>query len=157
MTLSVDSVKSSESQVDVTRRADVDCVPCHPDHLPVVWPVIEPWLIKALGYGPDFFGPDDVKALVADKTMILWLAIDENEIIGFCITSIVQYPRARVGDIHWTGGAQHKGRKWLDEMMDVLKIWARHSGCTKLGGGGRRGWINKYGFKEHGVLFEMEL
>lgn len=143
------------TQMDGEKKAE--CVPCHPDHLPVVWPIIEPWLKSALTYGPDLYGTDDIRKLVEDQRMILWLAIDENEIIGFCIVSIVQYPRCVVGDIHWTGGAHHKGRKWLHEMFEVLKAWGRASGCTKLGGGGRRGWIEKFGFKEHGVMFELEL
>lgn len=138
-------------------KQQAEIIPCHPDHLEVVWPIVEPWLAKALKYGPDLYGTEDVKELVANQSMLLWLAIDEKEIIGFCIVSIVKYPRALIGDIHWSGGAVHKGRYWLDEMFEVLKAWAKHSGCTKLGGGGRRGWIEKYGFKEHGVMFELEL
>jgi hypothetical protein len=138
-------------------ETQADVVPCHPDHLPVVWPIISPWLERALKYGPDLYGVDDIRAMVQSTSMVLWLAIDANEIIGFSITSIVKYPRCTVADIHWTGGATHKGKFWMDEMLRVLKAWARHSGCQKLGGGGRRGWIEKYGFKEHGVMFEMEL
>ena len=134
----------------------VEIVPCHPDHLPVVWPIVEPWLVKALTYGPDLYGPEDIKERIAEKLFVLWIAILDGEIIGFCIVSVVKYPRATVGDVHWTGGAQHKGRLWLGEMFEVLKSWARNSGCTKLGGGGRRGWIEKFGIKEHGVMFEME-
>lgn len=140
---------------DATPKAEI--VPCHPDHLEVVWPVIEPWLERALKFGPDLYASGDIKALVANQMMILWIAIDEKEIIGFCIVSVVKYPRCTVGDIHWTGGAVHKGKAWLDEMFEVLKAWAKHSGCQKLGGGGRRGWIEKYGFKEHGVMFELDL
>lgn len=95
--------------------------------------------------------------MVLDKRMILWAAIDDGRIIGFAITSMTDYPRAKVADIHWTGGEINASEAWMNEMLRVLKGWAMHYGATKLGGGGRRGWIKKYGFKEVGCMFEMEL
>lgn len=135
----------------------LEIIPAHPDHIRIFWPIIEPWLEQALTYGPRLFDTQDVKHKVADKDMICWLALIENEIVGFSITSIVQYPKARVCDIHWTGGAKHRGREWLVGMLEVIKSWGKQSGCNLVGGGGREGWLEVFGFKKHGVLFVMEI
>lgn len=135
----------------------LEIIPAHPDHLAIFWPKIEPWLANALTYGPPLFLPEDIKEKLKSKDFICWLAIIENEIIGFSIVSIVQYPRARVCDIHWTGGVKHLGRAWLKGMLQVIESWAKSSGCTHSAGGGRRGWIEVFGFKEHGVMFIKDL
>lgn len=135
----------------------LEIIPAHPDHLKVFWPIVEPWLAAALTYGPPFYNTDDIKAKVESKDMICWLAIVGPEIIGFTITSIMQYPRALVCDIHWTGGAKHRGRQWLRGMLDVIEAWAKDAGCTYSGGGGRKGWIDVFGFKDMGVIFIKEL
>lgn len=143
---------------DVARRAaEVEIIPVHPDRLDTAWVIVEPWVANALKYGPKLYTTDDVYDYVQRKEMILWVAIQDSRIIGMCITSVHQFPQARVADIHWTGGDIHKSDVWLDTMMNTLKAWAKFCGADFLSGGGRRGWIKKYGFKEEGVLFSMEL
>lgn len=137
--------------------SELKIVPAHPDHLKVFWPIILPWLEEALKHSPVLFLPEDIRQRVADKDFICWLALVGTEIIGFSITSIVQYPQAKVCDIHWTGGAKHRGRQWLAGMLEVLKGWAKSNECSMLGGGGREGWIDVFGFKKSGVLFIMEI
>jgi|694.fasta_scaffold37394_6 hypothetical protein len=135
----------------------VEIVPVHPDRLDVAWPIVEPWLANALTYGPKLYETRDIYGYIAKKEMILWIAIQSSRIVGMSITSVHQFPQAMVADIHWTGGDKHKSEVWLDRMMNTLKKWAKHCGADVLAGGGRRGWIKKYGFRETGVNFEMEL
>lgn len=134
-----------------------EIIPCHPDHLDYVWPIVVPWLERALVYGPDLFTTDAIREQIKVQNKILWLSIEEAEILGFCIVSLQDYPKARVCEIHWTGGATHKGKLWMKAMLEMLKAWSKHNGCSKLGGGGRRGWLEVFGFKEHGIMFEMEI
>jgi hypothetical protein len=144
-------------QVEDGESGAVEIVPVHPDRLDIAWPIVEPWVANALAYGPKLYVPRDIYEYIAKKEMILWIAIQNSRIIGMSITSVHQFPQAKVADIHWTGGDKHKSDVWLDRMMDTLKKWAKHCGADLLAGGGRRGWIKKYGFRETSVNFEMEL
>lgn len=135
-----------------------EIIPCHPDHIKEVWPIILPWLKKALSYGPELYTTNSIREMIEKKEMILWLAIkDGKQIIGFAIVSLKQYPLARVCDIHWCGGAVHEGIIWIADMKAELTAWAKRHECSKLGGGGRRGWVRTLGFTECGVMFEMEI
>jgi len=141
----------------VGKTPEVQIYACHPQYLERVWPVIEPWLARALTFGPDLWTTEFIGQQLQNKERILWLATTETEILGFCITTLTTFPKGMVLEINWTGGATHKGRYWMHQMFDVLKAWGLHCGANKLGGGGRRGWLEMFGFKEHGVMFVLEI
>lgn len=141
----------------VHAEAAVEIIPVHPDKIDVAWPIVEPWVANALKYGPKLYLTEDVYGYLEKQEMILWVAIQSSRVIGMAITSVHQYPRALVADIHWTGGDVNRSEAWMNPMMEVIKGWAKHCKADLLAGGGRRGWIKKYGFKETGVMFEMEL
>jgi len=136
----------------------VEIVPVHPTKLDLAWPTVEPWIQEALKYGPQLYTTDSIKKLLIEKKMFLWVAItDGKDIIGTGITSISDYPLARVLDIHWIGSPKGKGVLWLRQFFKIMKEWAKQNDCTKLGGGGRRGWVKMFGFKEVGVMIEYNL
>lgn len=137
----------------------IEIVPIHPERIADAWPIVEPWLEKAMSYGPKLYTTESIRLKCLDKEMILWGGIDVKtvELVGMSITSLQEYPLALVADIHWTGGKPGRGDEYLALMLEVIKQWAIKNGATKMGGGGRRGWIKKFGFREAGVMFEMDL
>lgn len=135
---------------------DIEIIPVHPTKLDAVWPVVEPWLVKAMEHGGGLYAPEDVLEACRRTEFILWIALDveRDAIIGMTVTSLDVYPRKKVATIRWGGGNTGDGRRWLHDMVVVLKGWGKHFGADTLGGAGRRGWLRGYGFKERGCLFE---
>lgn len=135
----------------------VDIVPVHPSKLDVVWPTVEPWLRRAMEHGPGLYEPEDVLEGCRKTEFLLWVAIENERVIGMTVTSLDKYPRRTVANIRWGGGETHEGRKWLHAMVRTLKAWGKHFGADLLGGSGRRGWLRGFGFREAGCLFEDDI
>jgi hypothetical protein len=132
-------------------------VPVNPDRLDMVWPTVEPWLDAAMKHGPRLYGTADVLAACKEKSMILWVAIISERVIGMTVTSLETYPQMTILVARWAGGPKGQGRQWIKDMIDELKHWGRAWDASLLTGGGRRGWLSGFGFVESGVLFTMDL
>ena len=121
------------------------------------WPIIEPWLEAAMQRGARLYEPDDVREACEHKEMLLWVAIDSDEIIGMTVTSLQKYPRMTIAAIKWGGGRLGRGREWLLPMVATLRQWAEHEGAEILMGGGRKGWLHGFGFRDAGVIFAIDV
>jgi hypothetical protein len=108
-------------------------------------------------YGPKLYDTADVLAACERKEMILWVAIVNERVIGMTVTSLETYPQMTIMVARWAGGPKGQGRQWIRDMIEELKKWGREWGARLMTGGGRKGWLSGFGFKEHGVLFEMDL
>jgi hypothetical protein len=142
---------------DVVTREVATIVPVHPAKLDLVWPIVAPWLAKAMEHGPNLYSTDDVLDCCRKAEFILWVAILEERPIGMAITSLDTYPQSTIASIRWAGGEDGMGREWLKQIVVVLKAWGKHFGAKYLAGMGRKGWLRGYGFRDGGVVFEMDI
>jgi hypothetical protein len=126
---------------------EIHCV--HPDNLSLVWCSIEPWLLKAMT--DDFYLPSDVADKILNREMQCWIATENGKFISFAITSIVSYPRAIVGQMHWVGGERME--TWLYEGMAILEEFFKSNGCRAWLGYYRRGWKKKVHFDHEGAYY----
>ena len=55
------------------------------------------------------------------------------------ITEFVEYPRVKVMNLLFCGGDY----KELEAMLPSFEQFAKHFGCKRIYGGGRKGWLRK--------------
>ena len=144
-------------ETGAVQEAATTIAPVHPSKLDMIWPAVEPWLLRAMEHGPPLFTTADVLEHCRRGDFVLWIAIQDESPIGMAITSLDVFPQATIASVRWAGGEEGKGRDWLNRMLLVLKAWGKHFGAKFLAGMGRKGWLRGYGFRDGGVIFEMDI
>lgn len=97
----------------------------------------------------------DVEFDVLSGAALLWLAIDEKDVIGAGATRLLEEYGERVCEIiAW--GATDQAR--CTPLLEVLEKYARDEGCQRCRIIGRRGWERMLPeYKPLAVIFEKEL
>jgi len=129
------------------------------EHIPMEWPRVEPLLKKATETRDGQYHPFDIFDKLVDGDLQLWgIFSDEKELIAVLTTRVCQYRNSRALSIDWVGGSQMKA--WLPQVLETLKSFAIHNGCSSLEGRGRSGWVRalkKFGWEQDYIAIKMEL
>ena len=70
----------------------------------------------------------------------------------------MQYPQMKALTMHFTGGIELF--KWKNEMLSVLRSFAKDCGCQTIESFGRTGWkkvFSKDGFKSKFMFYELSV
>ena len=121
------------------------------------WPLVENFLEEALKWGEDDYTKDQAKALLAQGSWLLLVAVDEeNNIHGAASVNFINMPNDRVAFVTAIGGKLISNTDTYAQLCDVLKGF----GATKIQGAAResiaRLW-SRYGFKERYRIVEARL
>jgi hypothetical protein len=122
------------------------------------WKTIEPFLEKAAGHTYGRFTVDDIYDLITDYDHHLWVAIDNETIIGAVVTSFVTYPKRKMLCMQFCGGVELK--HWKAPMLALLQQFARDTNCDGIEATARRGWAKIFqadGFQSNWVTFELPI
>jgi hypothetical protein len=120
-----------------------------------VWADIESYIEGAAKYTHGRYTADDIRQTFKKGGQQLWIAYDDK-IYGAVITEIIQYPQMRALIMHFTGGIELP--KWKDEMLSVLRSFAKDANCQTIESFGRTGWkkvFSKDGFKSKFMFYEL--
>jgi hypothetical protein len=123
---------------------EVSLVP--PEMVEGLWPRIFPYLSSASEFTFGRYEPEDIVEFVLSGQAHLWVALDEDDIVGITVTRLWQYPRKKCLDVTFLGGQDWDG--WKDLMFDTLHRWAHDSGCAAIEASGRVGFARV--FKDRG-------
>ena len=100
----------------------------------------------------------DIYEGIENGVYVLWIIVENDDIIGALTTRIVVYPNRRSMSIDWLGGTR------LEELLPlfhpVMAQYAKDNRCSHLEGHGRGGWARKlksYGWKTDHIVYNMEL
>jgi len=100
------------------------------------------------------YEPVDILAHHIKNEMHIWAAVDrETRAIEMVVVAQIQrYPRKAVLGCPYVGGRRLRecGRPFFDELIR----FAKNSGCSRIAGGYRRGWIKVFGFREMPMLWK---
>ena len=127
-----------------------------PEHIELVWPNIEQYMVGAAQYTYNRFNTDDIKKDLITKPQQLWIAYDEEKIYGAVVTEIIVYPRMNTLMMHFTGG--EKLPRWKQPMLKLLQRFAKDHGCSVIESYGRPGWEKVFrndGYKEVFKFYEL--
>lgn len=121
------------------------------------WPLVEDFLAEALKWGEDDYTKEQAKALLAQGSWLLLVAVDdENKIQGATTVSFINMPNDRVAFITAIGGRLISNKETYAQLCEILKAY----GATKIQGAAResiaRLW-SRYGFKERYIIVEAKI
>jgi hypothetical protein len=102
---------------------------------------------------------DDIVRFVLTGQMQLWVVFDPDtqEIHGYVITEIKQYPQSKMFVIQYCAMNPNHMRYVEDSMHEKADRFARDAGCAGIEFFGRPGWephVKKRGYTVKTVVFE---
>lgn len=116
-------------------------IPIQPQNIDLAWKDTEKYIQKSLEYTEGKYNLEDIKALIMDAELTLWVIYNEEKqkAIGCLLTQLLQYPRMRCLSIFLLSADDFK----FDEaaiVLDVLKDKAKLAECSSIEFYGRPGW-----------------
>ena len=127
----------------------------HPQDYFFVWADIEAYMAGAAKYTHGRYAVEDIYNELCKGNQQLWIAFDDK-VYGAVITEIMQYPQKRTLIMHFTGGVELP--KWKDEMLSVLRSFAKDNECDCIESYGRTGWKRIFkndGFSSKFMFYEL--
>ena len=122
------------------------------EYINTCWKEVEGYLKKATDYTKGRYEVHDLYLSICKYDYHLWIAFDKEEIKGAVVTNITQYPRKKYVCMAFCGGKELV--KWKDQMLDLLRKWAKDNGCSGIEATGRRGWAKSLQSQGHKSLWE---
>jgi hypothetical protein len=121
------------------------------------WPLVREFLAEALKWGNDDYTEEQAKALLANGSWLLLVAVDEeNKIHGAAATNFINMPNDRIAFIVAIGGKLISNKDTYAQMCAIFKGF----GATKIQGAAResvaRLW-HRYGFEERYIIVEAKI
>ena len=141
---------------DMIQTTQITPVPLHA--VDAVWPKVVGYMENAAAITDGKYTARDIYDDIQRGVYVLWIIVENDDIIGALTTRIVAYPNRRSMSIDWLGGTR------LEELLPlfhpVMAQYAKDNKCTHLEGHGRGGWARKlrdYGWKSDYMIYKMEL
>lgn len=127
-----------------------------PDDYDKVWSHIHSYMDGAAKYTHGRYKVEDIKQqLYNNNNQQLWIAYDDK-IYGAVITEVITYPQMKTLIMHFTGGVELP--KWKDEMLALLRMFAKDHDCKVIESYGRAGWKRVFktdGFSSKFMFYEL--
>jgi len=129
----------------------------HPLDYDMVWEDIRTYMEGAAKYTHGRFTADDILTELKKGNQQLWIAYDDK-IYGAVITEIITYPQMKTLIMHFTGGIELP--KWKDDMLSMLRMFAKDHQCKVIESYGRTGWKRIFkndGFSSKFMFYELTI
>jgi hypothetical protein len=124
-----------------------------------IWDDVVRVLQRSVDTSKGKFDTQSVYDGIMQDVYILWVVLDEEEIVAAITSRIIKYSDTRQGmAMDWIGGSRMP--EWLPNVHRVMVKYARDNGCTHLEGFGRKAWgrvLARYGWEPEYVAYKMEL
>lgn len=135
---------------------EVSLVPT--EYTDTCWEKIEKFIDKAAKYTYGRYTTSNIYDLVKEADYQLWVAYDGGVFKGVVVTNIINYPQRKLLGMQFCGGEELD--TWKPQMLDLLKRFARDSGCEAIESTGRPGWAKVFqndGYKATWVTYELPI
>ena len=123
-----------------------------------VWDDVARVMNKSVDTSNGKYHIDDLFHGIQSDLYVLWVIMEEEEVIAAITTRIIEYPGKRAMAMDWIGGS--KMGKWLPIAQETLEKFAKDNNCTHLEGYGRKAWgrwLGKYGWNPEYIAYRMEI
>ena len=97
------------------------------------WIRCKPYIEEAIET-QDSYTIKDVEDKISNGLFHLWAGKKSALVTGFA-----EYPRVKALNLIVCGGDYEE----VEEMLPSIEFFAKSAGCTRLYGGGRKGWLKK--------------
>jgi hypothetical protein len=128
------------------------------EYIDTCWDKIEPFMIKAAESTYGRYSADNLYDMVKDGEHQLWVAYDDQTFKGSVLTNIMNYPQRKILCMGFCGGIDFK--EWKTPIIDLLKKFAKDTGCDSIEAFGRPGWSKIFkndGYQSKWVTFELSI
>lgn len=115
-----------------------------PHQIEMVWGLVSDGIGESCKKGGDKFSAEDIKSLLIDCSMQLWVA-PSFELEAFAISEIIKYPRKSIVRLH-IGGGNYK--EYFHDFIKAIELWGKSHGCEGCEAVTREGYMPM--FKENG-------
>lgn len=130
-----------------------------PKDYDLFFPAIEDYLELASQYTYGRYSAKDIQdEMKTNDKKNLWIAYKDNDIYGFVVTEIIEYPQMTTLMMHFTAGKELP--KWKDLMLNTLRRFAKEFNCKIIESYGRKGWGKVFkndGYKIKFIFYELPL
>lgn len=116
------------------------------------WPNVEDYLAGAAKYTHGRYEVDDIYHAVMDYDHHLWVAFEDNTILGAVVTNFLHYPRKKYLCMSFCGGERLS--EWKDPMLKMLQHWAFDNHCDGVEATARIGWAKVFKQDGHKALWQ---
>lgn len=126
------------------------------DKIDLVWHRIKEFAEQAAKYTYGRFTANDIRYSVKTKPQQFWLAHKDEEVYGFVVTEISDYPQMRSLIMHFTAGKELL--LWKNLMLEEIQNFAHINGCDVIESMGRAGWAKVFeqdGFEKRFMFYEL--
>jgi hypothetical protein len=131
--------------------------PVFSNHFHQTWPLVKDLFASALKFGGDEYTLDQIKALLANGSWVLLVAVDEeNNIHGTASVEFINKPNDRVGLITAMAGKDIVNEDVFKQVCALLKA----NGATKVQCAARESAARLYkqvGLEERYTIMESKL
>jgi hypothetical protein len=110
--------------------------------LPDIWPSIEGFVVRTCKFHP-FMEAGDVYALLEHDLLSLFIATDDQGVMGFGALEVVNYPRCRVANILGCGGRRGFLPVAVNELLPFMIEHGTTQGANFVALSGRPGWLRE--------------
>lgn len=135
---------------------EIVCIPTQ--EVRNVWRRVKGWLIPAIERSGGRWTSEYVLAALALGEQTLWVAIEDNAVMGAATVQITHYPERTMLAIHFLGGTHFED--WYPEMLEVLSSYAKRNGCHAIECNARHGFWKLFkedGFKKASTFYEKTI
>lgn len=103
------------------------------------WPWIGPYLLEGARVAEDI--EQGIQDIAANKARV-WVILDEDEVLGAFLTSVVEDKRGTAVDVYGLGG-RHILR-WGKKLSDEMVAYAKQNDCGRVIFKGRKALMRAY-------------
>ena len=128
------------------------------DRVMDAWDRVERFMVMAADATNGRYTALDILDALFNFNHDLWIVFDDNGIKGALVTAIKQYPSKRYLELAFIGGED--GLAWKDQMLDIMRRWARDNSCDGIESCARLGWAKIFkddGYRPMWQMFELPL
>ena len=128
------------------------------DRIMNAWSHVEHFMEMAADATNGRYAALDILDALLNLNHDLWIVFDEESIKGALVTAIKQYPNKRYLELAFIGG--ENGHSWKDQMLDIMRRWARDNSCDGIESCARLGWAKIFkddGYRPMWQVFELPL
>ena len=132
---------------------NVICVPT--SEVRAAWSRVRHLLLPAIERSHGRWTTDYVLAALALGEQTLWVAINDNEIVGVATVQISFYPERKMLAIHFLGGNEFG--EWYEPMLKSLTQYGKANGCYAIECNARHGFWKYFkndGFEKASTFYE---
>lgn len=118
------------------------------------WPLAERFIASAYKHNHQSV-PDELLTELRERRKLLWLAVDDNMLIGAIVTGIYDTIGGRTLKMLECGGESMP--RWL-HLHREIEDYAKAEGCGRVLIEGRLGWARKLeGYRPVGIVLEKRI